>query len=225
MVDEVQVKSSGYEAEYSGAVGGVVNVITKSGTNDFKGSAWTYYSSDALGFARGPAFGVAGNQAPAYADGRPTLRLNPSNSEVGEHIVYPEDDVTLWEPGFAIGGPLKKDKAWFFASYNPSLRSIDRTVTLTGGRGDVSTNEDRKRHYITASVSSQLSDAARLRVAFNSNKERIEGRCPRWPVTTSPAPTTAWTPSPRTGRGARTSTTSFRRSSSSPPAAGTSSRI
>ena len=70
MVDEVQVKSSGYEAEYSGAVGGVVNVVTKSGTNDFKGSAWTYYSSDALGFARGPAFGARHRPGPGLR-GRP----------------------------------------------------------------------------------------------------------------------------------------------------------
>ena len=70
MVDEVQVKSSGYEAEYSGAVGGVVNVVTKSGTNDFKGSAWTYYSSDELGFSRGPAFGAGTAPGPGLR-GRP----------------------------------------------------------------------------------------------------------------------------------------------------------
>ena len=178
MVDEVQVKSSGYEAEYAGSVGGVVNVITKSGTNDFKGSAWTYYSSDGLGFARGPAFGAAGNQAPAYADGRPTLRLNPTDSNIGEHITYPKDSVTAWEPGFALGGPISKDKAWFFVSYNPTLRSIDRTVALTGGRGDVTRNEDRKTHYISANVSSQVSDALRARVAFNSNKQHIKGLLP-----------------------------------------------
>ena len=37
-VDEVQVKSSGYTAEFGGAMGGVINVVTKSGTNDFHGS-------------------------------------------------------------------------------------------------------------------------------------------------------------------------------------------
>ena len=181
MIDEVQVKSSGYEAEYAGSVGGVVNVITKSGTNDFKGSVWTYYSSDALGFARGPAFGGGGGvagQAPAYADGRPTLRLNPSNSAVAETITYPEDDVTAWEPGFALGGPIKKDKAWFFVSYNPTLRSIDRTVTLTRDGSVVSRNEDRKTHYISANVSSQLSEALRARVAFNSNRQTITGLLP-----------------------------------------------
>ena len=178
MVDEVQVKSSGYEAEYSGAVGGVINVITKSGSNDFKGSAWTYYSSDKLGFARGPAFGGGAGEAPAYADGRPTLRLNPLNSSEAQQIVYDEDEVTAWEPGFALGGPIKKDKAWFFVSYNPTLRTVDRTVNLTSNRGVVSRSEDRKTHYITANLTSQLSDALRARLAFNSNKQRIEGLLP-----------------------------------------------
>jgi hypothetical protein len=178
MIDEVQVKSSGYEAEYAGSVGGVVNVVTKSGTNDFKGSAWTYYSSDALGFARGPAFGGGTAQAPAYADGRPSLRLSPNNSNVAESVTYDKDEITAWEPGFALGGPLKKDKAWFFVSYNPTLRSIDRSVTLTRDASVVSTNENRKTHYISANVSSQLSDAVRARVAFNSNKETIKGLLP-----------------------------------------------
>ena len=129
MVDEVQVKSSGYEAEYSGAVGGVVNVVTKSGTNDFKGSAWTYYSSDALGFARGPAFGAgtAARRRPTPTAARACASV-PTDSNVAEYITYAKDEVTSWEPGFALGGPLKKDKAWFFVSYNPTLRSIDRTV-------------------------------------------------------------------------------------------------
>jgi outer membrane receptor protein involved in Fe transport len=178
MVDEVQVKSSGYEAEYSGSVGGVVNVITKSGTNDFKGSAWTYFSSDALGFARGPAFGAGTSQAPAYADGRPSLRLVPTNSSQAESVTYDEDEVTQWEPGFAIGGPLKKDKVWFFASYNPTLRSIDRTVTLTSNRGTVSRNEDRKTHYITANLTAQATDEMRLRLAFNSNNQKVIGLLP-----------------------------------------------
>ena len=178
MVDEVQVKSSGYEAEYSGAVGGVVNVVTKSGTNDFKGSAWTYFSGDSLGFSRGPAFGAGTNQAPAYADGRPSLRLQPGNSNVAEYVTYDEDEVTQWEPGFAIGGPLKKDKAWFFLSYNPTLRTIDRTTTLTFDGTVVNAEESRKTHYITANLSAQATDSLRARLSFNSNRQKIEGLLP-----------------------------------------------
>jgi outer membrane receptor protein involved in Fe transport len=177
MVDEVQVKSSGYEAEYSGAVGGVVNVVTKTGTNDFKGSVWSYFSSDSLGFARSPAFGGGTQQAPAYTDGRPSLRLVPTNSLASEYITYPDDEVTAVEPGFAIGGPLKKDKVWFFASYNPTLRTIDRTANLTAG-GTLSGTEKRRTHFASANISAQATDAMRLRFAFNSNKQTIDGLLP-----------------------------------------------
>ena len=177
MVDEVQVKSSGYEAEYSGAVGGVLNVVTKSGTNDFKGSAWMYYSGDALGYARGAALG-ASNQAPAYADGRPSLRLTPTNSLQSEYVTYNEDAVDQWEPGFAFGGPIKKDKAWFFVSYNPTLRTVTRDVTLTYDGSTASGEEKRKTHYITANISAQPSDAIRARLAFNSNNQTVDGLLP-----------------------------------------------
>jgi carboxypeptidase family protein/TonB-dependent receptor-like protein len=48
VIEEVQVKSSGYNAEYGGAIGGVINVITRSGANNFFGEAGVYYGSDAL---------------------------------------------------------------------------------------------------------------------------------------------------------------------------------
>ena len=49
-VDEVQVKSSGYTAEYGGAMGGVISAVTKSGTNDFHGTA--LYNFEGSGLAR-----------------------------------------------------------------------------------------------------------------------------------------------------------------------------
>ena len=59
-VREVQVKSAGYEAEYGGSTGGVVNVVTKSGANDFHGEARLEYTSDTF-----------------RSKDRPILRLNP----------------------------------------------------------------------------------------------------------------------------------------------------
>ena len=47
-VEEVQVKSSGYAAEYGGSTGGVINVVTRSGSNRFRGDVLTYFSGDAL---------------------------------------------------------------------------------------------------------------------------------------------------------------------------------
>jgi len=47
-IEEVQVKSSGYEAEYGRSTGGVINVITKSGGNDFHGDAFGYFNTKGL---------------------------------------------------------------------------------------------------------------------------------------------------------------------------------
>ena len=47
-MQEVQVKTGGYEAEFGQATGGVINVITKSGSNDFKGSAFGYSRPQSL---------------------------------------------------------------------------------------------------------------------------------------------------------------------------------
>ena len=62
-VQEVQVKSSGYAAEFGGSTGGVINVIARSGSNDFHGDANIYYNNDGLNGAE-----------------RQTLRLVPTNS-------------------------------------------------------------------------------------------------------------------------------------------------
>ncbi|HEY4230057.1 MAG TPA: carboxypeptidase regulatory-like domain-containing protein, partial [Thermoanaerobaculia bacterium] len=47
-IEEVQVKSSGYEAEYGRSTGGVINVVTKSGGNDFHGDAFGYFDTKGL---------------------------------------------------------------------------------------------------------------------------------------------------------------------------------
>ena len=73
-IDEVQVKSSGYEAEFGGSMGGVINVITRSGGNEFHGELMGYYN------------GSATNAGP-----NKTLRINPLDNTVGEYITYPED--------------------------------------------------------------------------------------------------------------------------------------
>jgi outer membrane receptor protein involved in Fe transport len=176
-VEEVQVKSSGYAAEYSGALGGVVNVITKSGTNSFKGSVWGYYSGDALGYARGPALGDS-NRTPAYADGRSTLRRNLVDSTKAEYVTYDEDSVTQIEPGFSLGGPLSKDKVWFFVAYNPNFRSIDRTVTLVADGSQITKTQDRTGQMLSANLTSQLGAKTRARLAYNNSYTKVDGFLP-----------------------------------------------
>ncbi len=51
-IEEVQVKSAGYAAEYGGSTGGVINVITKSGCNDWHGGVLAQYEKRSWGGER-----------------------------------------------------------------------------------------------------------------------------------------------------------------------------
>ena len=46
LLDEVKVTASGYNAEYGGSMGGVINVITRSGSNEFHGDVMGYYENN-----------------------------------------------------------------------------------------------------------------------------------------------------------------------------------
>jgi outer membrane receptor protein involved in Fe transport len=183
-IEEVQVKSSGYTAEYGGATGGVVNVITKSGTNDFHGSGLFYFEGSALSTGRyafntGSTigdFGGATGSAPQAAGGRPSLRLNPVTN-AAEYFDYPEDDNTRFEPGFSVGGPIARDKMWFYAAYQPTLMTWERTTAVSNG---ATVTEDQKdtRQFFTANSTAQVSDKLRTRVSFNNSFRKRDGLLP-----------------------------------------------
>lgn len=113
-IREFQVVASGYSAEFGRSTGGIVNVVTKSGTNDFHGSAFYLHRPKEL--ARGNPF----------FDSLET-RLNRK--------VDPAQTQQQW--GGSLGGPVKKDKAFFFFSYeqqrvrNPRAVVFDRLTEIT----------------------------------------------------------------------------------------------
>lgn len=164
-IEEVQVKSSGYTAEFGGATGGVINVITKSGTNNWHGSAGLQFQGDALEGGR-----------------RPTLRINLTDASVAEYITYPEDEETRIEPGFALGGPIFRNRAWFFGAYQPALTTNTRTVNPdTAGNPSAnsqSAEQTAQVQYATGNVTSQLTDSLRGRLAFNNSWSRTKGLLP-----------------------------------------------
>jgi hypothetical protein len=178
-VEEVQVKSSGYAAEYGGSTGGVINAITKSGTNTFRGDVTAYYSSDALGMN-------CGTEAGGYCDGRDSLRRVPNDSSKAEYVSYPKDDWTRWDPGFDLSGPILKDKLWFFAGYQPRLETTNRTWTALSDGVSRTSTQNIKEHYVTVNVTGQPSASTRFRLAYNNNYFKREGNLPTLDGATSP---------------------------------------
>jgi outer membrane receptor protein involved in Fe transport len=117
-IEQVQVKQSGYNAEYRAATGGVVSAITKSGSNVFHGDIGTYYEGGGLS-------GLTG-------DPRPSLRLNPANQNVAEYFTAPRVwETTQYDAVGTIGGPVLRNRAWFFLGVNAIKTDTVRTVTWT----------------------------------------------------------------------------------------------
>ena len=151
MVDflqEVQVKSSGYNAEFRATTGGVINAITKSGSNMYRGDVGAYYSSQDWA-----------------GDVRPSLRLNPANQTLAEYIVTPRDPGYDLDPIVDLGGPVLRDRAWFYVGYGPQVSRRERTVTFTSNQQLSTFNNDSEDHNLTYNVTSQLSANTRLRFA------------------------------------------------------------
>lgn len=111
-VQEVQVKSGGFEAEYGQSTGGVVNVVTKSGGNDFHGGIYLY--GQPSGFQSGQA------QPNLYRLGKSTENLAQQNADVG----------------LDLSGYLLKDRLFFYFGFNPS-RTINFNRAPAGYGQDV----------------------------------------------------------------------------------------
>ena len=101
-VQEFQVNQNGFSAEYGRAAGAVINVVTKSGKNSFFGSAFEFFRDESLN-ARNPNL-VAVNRP------KPFGQIN--------------------QFGGTFGGPLKKDRAFFFGAYEGQRSDLPNPVVL-----------------------------------------------------------------------------------------------
>ena len=127
-IQEVQVKSGGFEAEYGGATGGVVNVATKGGSNDFHGQAYIQFTNSGLN-----------------ASDRGFWQRSVANAAVAEFIKPKEDDYSVLYPGGAVAGPMLKNRLFFFASLAPELEHTTRNIAYASGAK--SFEQDQKRWY------------------------------------------------------------------------------
>lgn len=106
-IQEAQVKTGGYEAEYGRATGGLINVITKSGGNEFHGDVFGYYQPS------GTQSGLKSGTIKGADDGAvPSLISSSENSDYG----------------LGVGGFMFKDKLWFFGAYNHVKGDEDNEV-------------------------------------------------------------------------------------------------
>jgi len=110
-IDQIQVSIAPFDVRQSGFTGGSVNAITKSGTNDFHGSVYSYFQNGKM---------------------------------VGNHYVKHNGDdsadygdMTDYTWGATLGGPIVKDKLFFFANYERTNKEYDNAYSTNNGMSKV----------------------------------------------------------------------------------------
>lgn len=166
-LQEVQVKSSGYAAEFGGATGGVVNAITKSGSNQLHGAAGLHYQDDNF-----------------HGKARSFHSYSPWDSN------KPLDGLLPFEPGWTylnpigeIGGPILENRLWYYAgaSYSKDLFHEDAIF--------VNDSEYARRSFTWSdftyspiySLSSQLVPSLRVRLSASNQRSGERKTAPGGP--------------------------------------------
>lgn len=155
-IREFEVITTGYEAEFGRAQGGVVNVATRSGTNDLDGRAFWFRRDDALDSSN-----VKDQEPPAL--GR-----------------------SQW--GGTLGGPVKRDKAFFFGSFErldeTRAVNIDRSkipafvqngLATPGGVEDFGVGPDTGAYTLVGKLDLTINSNHRLNVTGNGNNQDVGG--------------------------------------------------
>ena len=109
-IQEFQVNTSNYSAEYGRAAGGVVNAVTKSGTNSLHGTAYWYYKDSDLGAINPFTVGVVGSPATGFTS--QIIKVPDKRHQFGGNI----------------GGAIIKDKLFFFFNADQQLRTFPATA-------------------------------------------------------------------------------------------------
>jgi len=123
-VQEIQVKSSGFEAEFSGATGGVISAVTKSGSNDFHGEAGIQFNTQRWNAGPHPVAALTNSTA-----------AGSGNGQFLEYLPQARDSGTNVYPTVSLGGPIIKNRLWFFGIHSPRIVNTTRTTHYIQGFG------------------------------------------------------------------------------------------
>ncbi len=168
-VEEVQVKNSGFAAEYGGAMGGVVNTVFRTGANEFHGDVGFYFENDSL---RGKE--------------RPLLRLNPFDDNIAEHFERKKDGYRNNMPGFTLGGPIVKNRIWFFTGYYPQLVKHTRTVTFLADDSTRTFEQKTRNDFFNAKLDFAPADNVRFYLGYLYSPRKRNGLLPSREGTDNP---------------------------------------
>ena len=170
-IQEVQIKSSGIEAEYGGALGGVVNVIMKKGTNQYHGSLFAGFENGAMdGSPNAYSRYDPSSFITAPGGTLPSGGINNTNgfvdaaSQSYQPVRSKTSDVF---PGFTFGGPILKNRIFGFVAFNPEWNDQERFINYPVGGvvpsgGIVSFSRNQQTYYTTARVDAEVTQKVRV---------------------------------------------------------------
>jgi len=139
-LQEVQVKTGGIAAEYGGALGGVISAVTKSGGNRFTGEGHYYFSG-----------------SPMSAQPVQRLQLSPLDDTTVLNIQDPKQKNHQNETGGSIGGPIVKDRLFFFGSASPRFVRRTNNYLFSNGAepGSISQSQTAQQTFGKVTYGSQ----------------------------------------------------------------------
>lgn len=162
-IEEYQVLSNQYSAEYGGGAGAIINMVTRGGTNNFNGRAYTYFRDD---------------------------RFNARNAFLPD--TSPKPDERTLQAGFGVGGPIIRNRAHFYFTLekdNEDLAGQKRFPPAAAplARDFVGTFEVRASNYFArgdlqinksnfVNVRWLLETAPTRGEGFNTNTETIDAQ-------------------------------------------------
>jgi hypothetical protein len=158
IMEELSIQSGGLPAEYGDTMGTMVNVVTKSGGNTFSGSASFYYNSDKL---------QSDNTKGTPLEGRLS----------GYKYIY--------EPGITLGGPLVKDRLWFFSNLSLNKRSIHIAGFPYDQAQTIPALETRYYPYLKLTFQPGQKDRFSLSYTYGNLIQDNAGASPYWNADTT----------------------------------------
>jgi Carboxypeptidase regulatory-like domain len=173
-IKEVAVTSSGVEAEYGGALGGVVNVIMQKGTSQYHGSVFAVYENQ--GFDAAPSGRWIYNPASTATD-NPLIVGGAEVADLDQAVEFylpKKSHYSIVQPGFTLGGPLfpfwskMKDRVFFFVGFNPELDRTENKINYNQagsgnpGLGVVPFSQNTNTYYTNARIDARVTNKIRV---------------------------------------------------------------
>jgi hypothetical protein len=162
ILQEVQVKTSGIEAQYGGATGGVISAVTKSGGNAFHGDIHYYFLGN--GIAAGPV---------------PRLLMDPKDLITVTDQQDHKQKNDQHEAGYSLGGYLIKNKIFFFSAASPRFQSRDQ-LYLTSDNQSVTLHQDQTFYQAYNKISADITSRLRVNASYYWSPFHGEGGLPSY---------------------------------------------